>query len=163
MHRISMGLRPSVLDDLGLLPTVSWFCREAGEANQDIRIEWHLDAREEDIPEPLKLVVFRILQEAVNNALKHSGGESLQVSLAKVGAGSLQLTVQDDGRGVEAASAQRDGSFNKGLGLGYMKERALQSGGTFRVESNATGTTVVAAWPAERLQPQGVTSPRSMA
>ncbi len=163
LHRISMGLHPSVLDDLGLLPTVSWFCREIGDAHEGVRIEWHLDVLEEDIPDRLKLVVFRILQEAVNNAVKHSGGEAVRVSIAKDGGGSLQLRVEDDGRGFDAVRPRLETGAKGGLGLGYMKERARQSRGTLRVVSSPTGTVVVANWPVAPAPTQGVTSPLSMA
>src|SRR5471030_611595 len=76
LRRVSMDLRPSSLDDLGLLPTLSWFVREFEMANPNTRIEKHISVIEKDVPEPLKLAIFRILQEAVNNAVKHADARS---------------------------------------------------------------------------------------
>jgi signal transduction histidine kinase len=66
-RRIQMDLRPSMLDDLGLLPTLSWFCRRFKTIYSRIRIEQKIGIEEGEIPNPLKIVAYRVIQEAMNN------------------------------------------------------------------------------------------------
>jgi signal transduction histidine kinase len=138
------------LDDLGLLETISWHCQEFQSSYLRTRLDTHIAVREEEIPDPLKLSIYRILQEALNNVTKHSGADRVVISLAET-AGVLQLTVEDNGRGfaVESVSSQ-DGS-QRGFGLGSMRERAYLSGGTVSVNSaEGNGTIVQAVWPLEK-------------
>ncbi len=80
-RRIYTGLRPSMLDDLGIIATIGWFCREFQKTYAGICIEQEIDIDEEDIPEPLKIVIFRIVQEALNNIARHSKAELVSLSL----------------------------------------------------------------------------------
>jgi signal transduction histidine kinase len=142
---IATDLRPSMLDDLGLLATVGWFCREFGTLVPSIKINVQTHIEESEIPPSLKIVVFRILQEALNNVAKHSKANNLSVSLAKEG-DVFSLNIQDDGQGFVAA----DGN---GYGLGSMRRRAIDSGGTFTIESSSgEGALVHAQWPCGPLQ-----------
>ena len=84
-RRIQLDLRPSMIDDLGLLPTLSWYCRTFEQTYPNIRIEQKIDIAEGDIPDPLKIVVFRVTQEAMNNIAKHSKADLVRFSLAKTG------------------------------------------------------------------------------
>jgi signal transduction histidine kinase len=148
LHRVVMDLRPSTLDDLGILPTLSWFVREFEDANLKTRIEKHISVSEKDVPEPLKLAIFRILQEAVNNAVKHSDADCIRVSLHN-GGDILAFTVEDDGKGFNTGASASRGDARTGLGLQSMRERAELSGGTFAVTSAVgQGTKVCAWWPA---------------
>ncbi|MEW6490272.1 MAG: PAS domain S-box protein [Thermodesulfobacteriota bacterium] len=147
VRRIGMALRPSILDDLGLLATVGWFCREFRQTYPGFALEPQLSLKEEDVPEPLKIVIFRVLQEALNNVAKHSHAARVRVCLARE-ADALVLEVADDGVGfdVEAALALR--STRRSLGLDSMRERTQLSGGSFWIDSEAgLGTTVKASWP----------------
>ena len=76
-----MDLRPSTLDDLGLIATISWFSREFEAIYTDIQIEKEIDVAENDIPLHLKTVIYRILQEALNNAAKHSRAKFVSISM----------------------------------------------------------------------------------
>ncbi|MCJ7493093.1 MAG: PAS domain S-box protein, partial [Deltaproteobacteria bacterium] len=69
-RRISMDLWPSVLDDLGILSAISWFCRQFGMVYSSISVEKQLDIREDEVPTPLKVVIYRVLQETLNNIAK---------------------------------------------------------------------------------------------
>jgi PAS domain S-box-containing protein len=148
VRNISMGLRPAIIDSLGLVATASWFCREFEASHPGIGIEQEIEVTEEEIPERLKIVIYRILQEAFNNSARHSKADRLRVSLRRE-AGRLSLLVRDNGRGFDTAilsSVQLGGS---GFGLVSMRERAELSGGSFSVESwPDKGTTVQASWPA---------------
>jgi PAS domain S-box-containing protein len=143
VRSISMGLRPSMLDDLGLVATIGWFCREFQSLHPTIRIKKQVELEESEVPDVLKIVVFRILQEALNNIGKHAGASSVSVELTRTD-GSLRLVVEDDGRGI-SSEVLRAG---KGLGLGSMKERAKLSCGRLTVDTtHSTGTVVQVVWP----------------
>jgi PAS domain S-box-containing protein len=145
---ISMGLRPSIIDSLGLVATISWFCREFEASHFGIRTEQEIEVTEEEIPEPLKIVIYRILQEAFSNSARHSGGDRLRLSLRR-GDGRLSLLVRDNGRGFDPAALSSLRSGGGGFGLVSMRERAEFSGGSFSVESQPdAGTTIHASWPA---------------
>jgi PAS domain S-box-containing protein len=148
VRNISMGLRPSLIDSLGLVATVSWFCREFEASHPGIALEQAIEVTEAEIPERLKIVIYRILQEAFNNSAKHSAASRLRVSLSSE-AGRLTLLVRDNGRGFDMAILSSPQTSGAGFGLVSMRERAELSGGSFSVESRPDkGTTVQASWPA---------------
>jgi PAS domain S-box-containing protein len=150
LHRVSIDLRPSSLDILGILPTLSWFVREFELANPKTRIEKHISVSEKDVPEPLKIAIFRILQEAVNNAVKHAGADCIRISLHH-GGGVLAFSIEDDGKGFDPGGLARQGDARKGLGMQSMRERAELSGGSYAVSSApGQGTKVCVGWPAEQ-------------
>jgi signal transduction histidine kinase len=142
-----MNLRPSLLDDLGILATLSWFCRGFEKAHPAIRVETNIDIQENDISNPAKTVIYRVLQEALNNISKHSKTTLVNVSLQKK-EGEIKFTVQDHGRGFDVDEILSLKSYEKGLGLSGMKERTHLSGGSFSIESTrGIGTTIRASWP----------------
>jgi two-component system, chemotaxis family, CheB/CheR fusion protein len=146
-RRIQTELRPPMLDDLGLLAALSWFSRRFQTIYSKIEIEKEIDIEEEDIPLPLRVVVFRIIQEAMNNMAKHSRADHLRLSLQKRDS-RMELLVQDNGRGFSQEKVLSLESTQRGLGLSSMKERAELSGGTLTIESaEGQGTTVRAFWP----------------
>jgi signal transduction histidine kinase len=140
-RRIMMNLRPSILDDLGILATFNWFCREFQKIYAHARIHQDMRIEERDIPEPLKIVIFRILQEGMNNFAKHSQGDTVFLSLGKA-EGAIRLEIRDNGIGFDLKTVR------KGLGINSMKERTELSGGVFTVESaRGLGTNLKASWP----------------
>ena len=147
-RRISINLRPSLLDDLGLLPTISWFCRDFQKIYSDIQLERDIDMKEQDVPEDLKIIVFRILQEALNNVARHSGASHVRVSLRKAD-GDIELSVEDNGQGFDPEQIRDTKSQTGGLGLLGMRERAELSGGVFNIKSDkGSGTRIAASWSA---------------
>ena len=150
-RRIQMDLRPAMLDDLGLLPTLSWFCRRFQAIYSEIRIEREIEIEEGDIPQPLKIVVFRVTQEAMNNIAKHSHANLIHMSLRKSD-GRMELVLKDNGRGFDLEEVLRSDSAQRGLGLSSMRERTELSGGSFAIESaDGKGTIIRARWPLVRL------------
>jgi len=146
-RRISTNLRPSLLDDLGLLPTIRWFCREFQNIYSDIRIESQIDIQENQVPEPLKIVIFRILQEALNNIAKHSGADLVHLSLDYVSE-EIVLNIDDNGKGFDVEEAESSKGSAHGLGLLSMNDRAELSGGLFKIQSTkGAGTNIMASWP----------------
>jgi signal transduction histidine kinase len=145
VRRISMDLRPAIIDDLGLLPTLSWFFRELGASCRTV-VEPRVDIAESDVPAELKIAIFRILQEAVSNILKHAEATRIQVVLQRTGA-ILQLAVIDDGKGFDAGTSTGTGGQRSGLGLASMRERARVSGGSCVLESTpGVGTRLFVSW-----------------
>lgn len=146
LRHVAMDLRPSTLDDLGILATLSWFFREFESACRGIKIEKHLLVQESNIPVPLKITIFRILQEAVSNIVKHAQADHIRVSLIKTG-DVLHLSVEDNGQGFDPAGQDYYCPLDKGLGLVSMKERAKFSGGTYQIESAiGKGTRIFVSW-----------------
>ena len=146
VKRIGMNLRPPLLDDLGLLPTIGWFVREYQKTYPSIGVEKKTEIEETQVPDPLKAVIYRILQEAMNNIGKHSKATLVSISLTKTKDGRIELALEDNGIGFDVES------IKKGLGLGSMRERAELSGGSFDIESvGGKGTITRASWPIEQL------------
>jgi len=146
-RRIHTDLRPPLLDDLGIVSTVSWFCREFEKVYSGIRIQNEVDIQENKIPEPIKIVIFRVLQEALNNATKHSKADVVRVAL-KGSNGQVELVVEDNGEGFDVEQVRSVKTLASGFGLSSMKERAELSGGSFSIESRqGAGTTIRASWP----------------
>jgi signal transduction histidine kinase len=147
VRKITMALRPSTLDDLGILATIAWFCREFQETYANVKIQKEIGLEEADIPESLKTVIFRVVQEALNNVAKHSGADSVTIFLTKRD-DTIELTIEDNGRGFDLKEAFDIVGSKRGFGLGSMKERIELSGGSFSLESiRREGTTVKAYWP----------------
>jgi len=146
VRRISMALRPTTLDDLGLLATIAWFTREFQVTYPHLEVVRHIEVEEFEVPEALKTSIFRILQEAMNNAAKYSQGETVTVVLRQV-LGDLQLTVEDDGVGFRTDEPRKP-DLTGGFGLVSMRERAELFGGSLILTSTpGQGTVVLARWP----------------
>lgn len=147
LRRVTMNLRPSTLDDLGILATLSWFFRELENACRNMKIERQFQIQEINIPVPLKITIFRILQEAVNNVVKHAQADRIRVSLAKVDE-MLNLSIEDNGKGFDSAEGGNYCVLDKGLGLMSMEARANSTGGNYRIESApGMGTRISVTWP----------------
>jgi PAS domain S-box-containing protein len=146
VRNIYTGLRPSILDDLGILATMRWFLREFRKTYPDIVIEDKIYACEEDVPEPLKIIIFRVLQAARDNIARHSKAKSVYISL-QGGDTGIQLVIQDDGIGFRLEDALFAGEGRGGLGLAIMQEQIESSGGIFTITSaKGVGTTIRAVW-----------------
>jgi signal transduction histidine kinase/DNA-binding response OmpR family regulator len=147
-RRIMTDLRPSILDDLGILATINWFCRRYETIYSGISVEKEVRIREDQVPEHLKIILFRIMQEAMNNAAKYSKAGKINVVLA-LECGCLELRIQDDGVGFEPGDVVARGDTGR-LGLTSMRERAELSGGRFELRSTlGAGTKIMACWELE--------------
>ncbi|HPI93234.1 MAG TPA: PAS domain-containing protein [Deltaproteobacteria bacterium] len=146
VRRISMDLRPSILDDLGILATISWFCREFQSVYTRITINRTISLEEEDVPEHLKIIIFRIIQEALNNVAKHSRADTVDLSLIKRDSG-IELTISDNGLGFDVQEAALRENSSRGMGIASMEERTDLSGGCFTIDSvKGVGTLIMSTW-----------------
>jgi PAS domain S-box-containing protein len=147
VRQISLSLRPVALETLGLIPSVQSLIESLGEHG---RIPIHLFTKDVSIRfDPQKeLALYRIAQESLTNALKHAQAREIFVNLIRRKE-SILLTVEDDGTGFDAAEISKVGPLRKGsLGLAIMRERTLQCGGSFEIESNpGKGTQVIVEIP----------------
>jgi signal transduction histidine kinase/HAMP domain-containing protein len=145
-RRIQMSLRPSILDDLGILATINWFCRQFESTYSNIRIRREIEIEELEVPDALKIVIYRVLQEALNNIAKHSKAAVVLLFFRRAGQ-AIELVIRDSGQGFDLSEAQSRKDSSRGLGLDSMKERIELSGGSFLIESNkGKGTVIRASW-----------------
>ena len=147
VRQIHTDLRPSMLDDLGIVSTISWSCREFERLYPGTKIEKQIDIEEKEVPEPLEIVIFRVLQEALNNVAKYGKADLVRVLLKETD-GQIELAVEDNGQGFDVEDVRSGTSLKKGFGLTSMRERTELSGGSFAIESaQGKGTVVRASWP----------------
>jgi len=145
VRKISMNLRPSMLDDLGLQATITWFTREFKSLFPAISVDTKIDIKENDLSDTLKVVIFRVIQESLNNISKHAQANTVSIELLTAG-DRLILSVKDDGKGFPLDSIYT----GQGFGLSSMRERVKLTAGQLAVESaNGAGTVVHAIWPVE--------------
>jgi signal transduction histidine kinase len=146
VRNISMDLRPSTLDDLGVLLTMEWFCREFQNTYSGIKIKKRIAIEESSISEGRKLVIYRIVQEAMNNVAKYANATVIGLELTER-LGEIHLCISDNGQGFNMSRVPRE-SCAHGFGLRSMRERAEISGGIFSIESAVgEGTGIQVFWP----------------
>jgi two-component system, LuxR family, sensor kinase FixL len=137
VHQLSHELHPAKLEQLGLVAAVRGFCQEFATAHE-MAIEFAVRPVPRAVPDETALCLYRIAQEALHNAVKHSGGTAAKVELAMED-GELRLAIADDGVGFDPLASRANGS----LGLVSMGERARLVHGRLSVESQAgKGTRV---------------------
>jgi signal transduction histidine kinase len=140
---IALLLRPSMLDDLGLIPALEWQAREVSRRGE-MEVDVHSAMVSEQLPDEIKICVYRLVQEALNNAAAHASAKNAHVSVMQTDI--LRVEVTDDGQGFDSERV-------RGMGLLGMEERVKRLGGTLKIESPAgQGTTVVAELPLPLVQ-----------
>ncbi len=157
-RRIQMDLRPSMLDGLGIIATLSWFIREYRKIYAHIKIDMQTEIKEEDIPGEMKIIIFRIVQEAFNNISKHSKADFVRLVLKRIDS-RIELLITDNGVGFDPENVR------KGLGLTSMSERTRLSRGRFLIESAQGAPTMIkATWSLQKLvkeKPRTKKTPRT--
>jgi signal transduction histidine kinase len=139
VRNIALLLRPSMLDDLGLAAALEWQGREVSRRSE-IEVSVESDNIPEGLPDEYKICIYRLVQEALNNAVRHSGARNAKVVVERL-AKSIVVRVTDDGRGF-------DPERSRGMGILGMEERVKRLGGALRVESQpGKGATVAAELP----------------
>jgi signal transduction histidine kinase len=141
---MAMGLRPSMLDDLGLGSAVQWQARQFSK-HSGVPVNVQIEGPLAHLPDRHRTCVYRLVQEALTNCARHARAKTIGVSIRSLG-DRLVVEVQDDGVGFDGSSAR-----GRGLGLLGMQERVRELGGRFKVKSRpGSGTSVIAAIPLER-------------
>ncbi|MBN1881662.1 MAG: PAS domain S-box protein [Deltaproteobacteria bacterium] len=144
---IVKNLRPSLLDDLGILATISWFVRNFMSSRPGIQVDSHLYIHEHEIPEHLKIIIYRILQESFNNIAKHGQADQITLLLRKNN-GNIELSIEDNGTGFDEIKAGNLEKSGLAFGITSMRERVIFSGGSFTMNSEeGEGTIIQASWP----------------
>ncbi len=134
VRNLSLLLRPTMLDDLGLIPALRWLAREISRTSA-VQVDLEAEECPESLPEEHRTCVYRVVQESIRNACRHSGATQVRVHVAVKGH-SLRVSVQDDGKGFDPAR-------ETGLGILGMEERVTRLGGTLRIDSErGRGATV---------------------
>ncbi len=161
VHRFARDLRPTVLDDLGLIPALhanlKAFLEETG-----IRVSFTAYAGVEKLDNSIRTALYRIAQEALTNVARHAGASRAQVSIREYDAG-VRMEIWDNGRGFQLEGIAR-ARINKRLGLLGMRERAEMIGGTFQVTSTpGRETTIRVDIPQNHIRPPSKKLRRSSA
>ncbi len=138
VRRIALSLRPSMLDDLGLVPALEWQAREVGQRS-GLAVEVVAEESAGQLPEAHRTCIYRVTQEALQNSVRHAGASKVRIGLKRCER-TVSLQVEDDGKGFVAGRM-------RGLGLLGMEERVAQLGGHLRVMSGERGTQVMAELP----------------
>jgi len=142
VHVMSHRLHSSKLDTVGLAAAAAGFCRELSK-QQNVEVDFQCDGIARELPQAIALCMFRVLQEALQNAVRHSGVKHFKVSLAGC-TNQIALTICDEGRGFNPAEALR----GSGLGLTSMIERLKLVGGELLIDAGPKmGTTIRASVP----------------
>lgn len=139
VRNITLLLRPSMLDDLGLVPALQWQAREVSKRT-GMLVNVFADEVSDNLSEQHKTAIYRVVQEALNNCARHSRAHTVRITVRQGGDG-IMLSIQDDGRGFKP-------EFDRGLGLLGIEERVTHLGGRFRLESEpGRGTLIDIALP----------------
>lgn len=140
---LALLLRPSMLDDFGLVPALNWHAREMTKRT-GLNVIVAADEEADDLPDEHKTCIYRLVQEAINNAARHANARNVEVAVKREEE-RVRCSVRDDGAGF-------DTRFVRGLGLLGMEERVRRLGGRLAVESNpGRGTAIVAELPVAEL------------
>ena len=148
VRTISYLLHPPMLEDIGLEGAVRWYA-EGFAKRSGLDMALNVEDSEERLPRELELALFRTLQESLTNVHRHARATKVEIGLERRD-GRVTLSVRDDGKGLSQESLSRfRAGMAGGVGLAGMRERIMEMGGTFEVESNENGTLLRATVPVE--------------
>jgi signal transduction histidine kinase len=140
---MALLLRPSMLDDLGLVPALKWQAREVARRT-GVKVKVAAETVPDDLPDTYRTCIYRVVQEALNNAARHARASWARVEAVQEN-GSIRVTIQDNGSGF-------DPSQEKGMGILGMEERVKGLGGLFHIDSEkGSGTIVSLVIPIARI------------
>lgn len=153
VRNLSLDLRPSILDDLGVVAAVRWYLdRQAHRAG--FKANFKADMPKIRVPADLETTCFRIVQEAITNAVRHSQAENVWVTIQQCNVDELELIIQDDGVGFDVNAVMQPGAGDLSLGVLGMHERAELIGGRLEIRSDQVrGTEIRAVFPLTKTEP----------
>ena len=147
MHDIALNLRPSMLDDLGLIPAVKWLVNY-NRKRWDFDIKLRHSGLKQRLNADFETAIYRIIQESLNNIAKHARAKRVTIQVRKLISKRLRLRITDDGCGFNVKHIEQQDPSKRGVGILGMQERAANLGGTFRLESNPKqGTSIEVELP----------------
>ena len=153
VRNLSLNLRPSQLDDLGLVAALRWQIGRQAAAS-GLHTEFEADELNERLDATLETACFRFVQEAMTNVVRHAQARNAWIE-ARRNDDRLRVSVRDDGRGFDVAAATREAIARGSLGLLGMQERVGLAGGRLNVSSRpGEGTTIVAEFPLRFAPPR---------
>jgi signal transduction histidine kinase len=145
VRAISTNLRPTALDDLGVISALRALCREWAEVYQGIELTVNVGLEDRDVPDALRTSAFRTIQEALNNIARHSAATRAWVSIHRTPDG-LMVEVADNGCGI--GPDRKSAQSSQGMGLRGLRERAAHHGGKMEIVSTpGNGTLLRISWP----------------
>jgi len=154
IHKIIYELRPTLLDDLGLVAAVKWHAENYLEA-AGIKVHLETAGLERRLPAQIETALFRIIQEATTNIVRHADAESTSISL-EFNETCIAIHIEDDGKGFDLNEVMRSRDGERGLGLLSMEERAELLGGHLSIKSRpGLGTQITVKIPIEQEIPDG--------
>ena len=142
VRQLGRELRPSALDDLGLAAALDRYSQDFGILHPDVSVDLHVDLPDR-LPSTTETNLYRIVQEGMTNAARHSSAEKLSVLVTRRN-GLVKAIIEDDGHGFDPAAARKNG---QSVGIYGMQERAELVGGRMTIESSRDGTTVFVEVP----------------
>src|SRR5260221_4295441 len=158
IRNLSIDLRPSALDDLGLLPALRWYIKEY-QQKCSIEVEFHSAGFKGRLPAEIETALYRIVQESLTNTAKHANAHKVYIYL-KEDADSVDATIIDDGSGFDVHTVLRTPWQDRGLGLAGMQERAIVLDGTIKIESQVgQGTSIAVSIPVSADDPMRIEAP----
>jgi signal transduction histidine kinase len=141
IRRFSQDLRPSIIDDLGLLPAVKWLVKQKSEES-GVDVALKISGKEQRLLPEVELIIFRIVQEALNNMFKHSHATQADVQIEFTDS-HVTAAIHDNGKGFELPETVGDLSHSGKLGLVGMQERVLLINGSLVIKSEKDRGTLV--------------------
>lgn len=148
VRNMSLNLRPSLIDDLGLAPTVRWYLDRVS-AVTGLNIEFSAKDMDSRLEIETEIACFRVIQEAVNNVIRHAKADKIEVCVER-NKDCLYISIADNGCGFDVTKAMDEAKRGKSFGLLSMKERTELSGGKLEISSEIDrGTTIKAMFPAK--------------
>ena len=153
LRKVIHGLRPPVLDDIGITSALRQLAADVGKRSP-VTVTLRCTGTENGLPSDLKLTAYRIVQESLNNVVRHADARRATVRVTF--GDSLTLTISDDGKGIPSSLGSAEGQ-QPGLGLRGMRERATLIGGTLQVSARSPrGTVVRATLPSSQASRTGI-------
>jgi two-component system sensor histidine kinase UhpB len=138
---LSIDLRPSALDDLGLLPALRWYVKEY-QKKCSIEVDFHATGLKERLPAEMETALYRIVQECLTNTAKHANANKVTITL-KEETDRVYARITDDGNGFDYEALLRTPGQERGLGLAGMNERAVLLDGTLTIHSTPGIGTII--------------------
>ncbi|MGE5617822.1 MAG: ATP-binding protein [Sphingomonadaceae bacterium] len=134
VRKLTLDLRPTVLDDLGLIPAIRWYAENRLKP-QGVKVQLETAGIERRLPPEMETALFRVVQEAVTNIARHAEAENVVIAL-NISHSSVVIEVEDDGKGFDLAAVSRTTDKGRGLGLMGMRERVALFSGNLTIETS---------------------------